>query len=218
MKMIVVGLAVSVLLFACNFGPVVMDSPPGYFDEVAVEEGDLVEKVEIENTNEVGDCTKTGCPDNSFCYHSQYGGMGPNGLVVGDEEGDLKCHLKCENDNDCDNNETCQDIEILGGDLYWMQKFCLSQAKSCELIANEIGDLLNNMKYCNNNDDCVVLPFFGCPFGCYTLGNKQASRSRLIEKQDEYLKKGCPTCPERLCEMPPPQEKIICEKKKCIEI
>lgn len=73
------------------------------------------------------DCTKTGCPDNSACYHSQYSGMGPNGLVVGDEEGDLKCHLKCLSDSDCGQGETCQNVDLTGGDIVMSQQFCLAE-------------------------------------------------------------------------------------------
>jgi hypothetical protein len=86
-------------------------------------ENETVEK----NTDVVIDCTKTGCPDNSACYHSQYSGMGPNGLVVGDEKGDLKCHLKCEIDGDCSQGEVCQKVDLTGGDVVMSQQFCLAK-------------------------------------------------------------------------------------------
>ena len=83
-----------------------------------------------EGTNQadaIVNCKEVSCPDNYVCYHSQYQGMGANGLVLGEEEGDLRCHLRCENDSDCEKDETCQDVELLGGDVAILQRFCLSE-------------------------------------------------------------------------------------------
>lgn len=102
--------------------------------ESDVEEGDSFCKVDSECDGEndfSSDLNLKSCADNFICeegytcYHSQYSGMGPNGLVVGEEEGDLKCHKICVSNNDCDKDSECKNIEIIGGDVVIKQNMCV---------------------------------------------------------------------------------------------
>jgi hypothetical protein len=63
------------------------------------------------------------CAEGFICYHSQFAGMGPNGVVNGKEEGDLLCHKACANDNECGVGK-CQTVEIFAGDVATLTKFC----------------------------------------------------------------------------------------------
>jgi hypothetical protein len=63
------------------------------------------------------------CAAGFICYHSQYAGMGPNGVINGKEEGDLLCHKSCTVDSDC-NIGKCKTVEIYAGDVATLTKFC----------------------------------------------------------------------------------------------
>ena len=72
---------------------------------------------------------KRTCPAGFFCYDSQYGGMGPNGVVSGPQEGDLLCHKRCAVDTDCGTGYQCIEKEILGGDIISHEKLCMIVGK-----------------------------------------------------------------------------------------
>ncbi|MFH0890873.1 MAG: hypothetical protein V1856_02485 [Candidatus Liptonbacteria bacterium] len=64
-----------------------------------------------------------GCPSGYVCYDSQYRGMGPNGVVLGEQKGDLLCHKSCNTDHDCVTG-TCVSREIWQGDVGGQIRFC----------------------------------------------------------------------------------------------
>jgi hypothetical protein len=77
-------------------------------------------------TSSLQSCAADGvCPQGFYCYNSQYGGMGPYGVVTGPQEGDLLCHKLCQTDADCAKTEKCVEKEILGGDVVMSKKFCI---------------------------------------------------------------------------------------------
>ena len=63
------------------------------------------------------------CDDGYICYDSQYGAMGPDGPVIGSQEGDLLCHKECKVDKDCGNGQ-CKTVELMLGDIVMNEKFC----------------------------------------------------------------------------------------------
>lgn len=81
---------------------------------------------EIKNTNlELEKCSD-GCKEGYMCYSSKYQGMGPNGLVIGEEQGDLMCHKVCKNNEDCLGGE-CRSVKIIGGDVVANINFCFNK-------------------------------------------------------------------------------------------
>ena len=63
------------------------------------------------------------CPAGFQCYNSQYAGIGPNGIVYGEQEGDLLCHQSCTTDADCTTG-VCSEKEIFQGDVRSTIRFC----------------------------------------------------------------------------------------------
>ncbi|MBU0707473.1 hypothetical protein KKG41_03820 [Patescibacteria group bacterium] len=62
------------------------------------------------------------CQTGYMCYDSQ---IWPKGGIQGPQEGDLKCHQKCETSSDCpDEAPNCEDITIWKGDVSTDYKLC----------------------------------------------------------------------------------------------
>lgn len=84
--------------------------------------------LEESNTTFLQSCANgANCEAGFLCYNSQYGGMGENGLVTGEQKGDLLCHQACKSDTDCAETWKCREVEILGGDVSTNQKMCFAE-------------------------------------------------------------------------------------------
>ncbi|MFH0951958.1 MAG: hypothetical protein V1838_02080 [Patescibacteria group bacterium] len=76
------------------------------------------------NTNTI---VKTECPDGYFYYSSQYSSPTGRGdeIVVGEQEGDLLCHIICETNDDCGNdNGVCVKTTYNRGDTINITNIC----------------------------------------------------------------------------------------------
>lgn len=78
-------------------------------------------------------------------------------------------------------------------------------------LERQIVEKIDSMNYCDENEECVVKEF-GCPFGCYSLVNKDAN----IEETEELLVKynGMSSRCEYMCGALP--ELVLCFEGRCI--
>lgn len=94
-------------------------------EEVPAESTEAETPEAEEGEDELTSCAETStCDEGYTCYDSQYAGMGPDGLVEGEQDGDLLCHKNCDSDLDCGENGECRETEILGGDTVLTEKMC----------------------------------------------------------------------------------------------
>lgn len=92
---------------------------------------------------------------------------------------------------------------------------------NCEDLEKEIKSLVEKVKVCQSDSDCVLDEALnlGCPLGCYLLRNKSPNNneylSSIVEKVEKY-QKSCPICLYE-CPYMPEQKDIICQNNKCID-
>jgi len=84
---------------------------------------------------------------------------------------------------------------------------------SCNELRRDIKTLLEDMNYCQEDSDCAYGPGYGCPFGCYSIYNKNADLG-CIKKLVENYSKECEVC-EYGC-LPAPE--LQCIDKKCVDL
>ncbi len=81
----------------------------------------------------------------------------------------------------------------------------------------EIKRLLEEANYCAADSDCAVLDTnFGCPFGCFNLGNKNADLTGVKALWEAWQKNPSTICIYSCLESPKPEE-IKCTNDKCVD-
>ena len=87
----------------------------------------------------------------------------------------------------------------------------------CTQLESEIKASIGNANYCNVDSDCVVLGTGTCPFGCFSLVNKNVETQTIQEKIGQYEKMSCSTCIYD-CIVSPSQREIKCINNQCVDI
>jgi len=68
------------------------------------------------------------CPAGYACYNSRLCGLTPDGVVCGDQEGDLLCHKQCEINSDCPlDMPYCRVVSIAQGDAVAGVRMCMRE-------------------------------------------------------------------------------------------
>ena len=75
----------------------------------------------------------------------------------------------------------------------------------------QIKGKIEEANYCDNADDCKI-EHFGCPFGCYSLVNKNADMAGIKRLVEGYQKQAI----ECLYKCGSDPKEIVCENDKCI--
>ncbi|MFH1545523.1 MAG: hypothetical protein ABIE23_05585 [archaeon] len=78
-------------------------------------------------------------------------------------------------------------------------------------LERQISEQIDSMNYCDGNEECVVKGF-GCPFGCYSLVNKDANLEAVEEMLVKYNGMGL-GCRYACGELP---ELVFCLEGRCI--
>lgn len=86
---------------------------------------------------------------------------------------------------------------------------------NCEELKEKILDEIDAENHCMKDSDCILADSFGCPFGCYSLINKETNLKNVASKVVEY-NNNCEKCIYD-CIVPKPQD-IKCQDKKCVDI
>lgn len=92
---------------------------------------------------------------------------------------------------------------------------CNQNTNPCKRLSNEIKKLIEDTNFCAVDTDCVAVQNQVCPFGCYNLSNKNATRNIIIEKIADYIIQ-CETCSYK-CSTPPSDSSLKCVNSKCVE-
>jgi hypothetical protein len=100
---------------------------------------------------------------------------------------------------------------LIGGFLFWKYKWGKLSELECSLLAQEIEKEIEKANYCEKDEDCIVVTYFGCPLGCYNLINKKEEIK--LKKKSEKYNKNCLIC---LYKCPLPPKEAICFNKKCV--
>ena len=87
--------------------------------------------------------------------------------------------------------------------------------KECDKIRKETRELIDEINYCQTDQDCVVSTEFWCPFGCYMLHNNKADLNN-IRGNISYYNENCPMCMYD-CDARPKQNEIKCKNGKCTD-
>jgi hypothetical protein len=88
----------------------------------------------------------------------------------------------------------------------------------CDFIEDKVKAAKEEVNYCTADSDCIATSGFGCPFGCYTLANKNADLSKIKDWTELYRSLGCPEsfC-TYMCVMPPKPGELKCVQDKCVD-
>jgi hypothetical protein len=71
-------------------------------------------------------CLDSPCPVGYICNVSQASAMMPDGtFAVGEQTGDLLCHKECKTDDECQQEQKCQEIDLVAGDTVEVVNMCL---------------------------------------------------------------------------------------------
>lgn len=110
---------------------------------------------------------------------------------------------------------------IIFGFSYWwsfMKPKNVNSESNCSQLETQIQALIDQENHCQQDSDCVVGEGFFCPFGCYSLfnkDNKEADLTKIRAEAKEY-NNICPTCVYR-CMIPPTAAEIKCVAGKCAD-
>ena len=85
---------------------------------------------------------------------------------------------------------------------------------NCSDLEGQIKNMIDEINYCDTDNDCVVESRYSCPFGCYQLFNKEANLS-IIDKKVKEINDACVLC-EYECTVPPVLSEIKCIDSKCM--
>ena len=88
--------------------------------------------------------------------------------------------------------------------------------QKCTDLKNQINVKINQANYCSTKEDCVEASF-GCPFGCFTLVNKNFVQTALKQLVAEYQDSNCALskCLYR-CPSSPDENSLSCQNYKCV--
>jgi len=87
---------------------------------------------------------------------------------------------------------------------------------TCESKEKKVFTLLEKANYCKVDTDCEVNTEFLCPFGCYSLVNKNVDLNQIRELISDY-ENHCLECKYK-CGIVPKKEEIRCIDGKCMEL
>ncbi len=85
----------------------------------------------------------------------------------------------------------------------------------CEKEKSDVMNLLEEAGSCTEDSQCIALPGYGCPFGCYNLVNKNADITEAGKLAEKY-RETCAQCMYK-CAAPPASDKIACKNSKCAD-
>ncbi|MCD4705061.1 hypothetical protein K8R66_03215 [bacterium] len=104
-------------------------------------------------------------------------------------------------------------LVFLGLIFIFLSGCFLNVVYNCDKLEKRIGELIKSENYCDIDLDCKVHNF-SCPFGCFSLINKNADLSELKNEIEIFWKK-CSSCIYD-CSPQPDQNDIKCKNNKCV--
>jgi len=89
---------------------------------------------------------------------------------------------------------------------------------ACSQAEAKVNEALKTSSQCSVDSDCVVSDVLnlGCPFGCYSVVNKNAVLDQVFDAYDDYKKASCTQCTYK-CMAKPTTEEIKCVNKQCVD-